>query len=452
MRKFSKFSVLGVLALGMKAEATNIQTQMEKAYKAMGYETNASDSSAFSDQQAGYYTGGSFSARKASMNSQLVSMHLPSPRMGCGGIDLYLGGFSYISKAEFVRLLRNIAASSGGYAFQLSLQSTAPMVKGVIDQLQSVMQEINNTNISSCEAGAALVGGIWPRSAASQDLLCKQISTGTGKFSDWASAKQGCRDDLERNKALSTNSKEFEDIKPVNINLAWRAMQKNGSLNGNNDLKELFMSVSGSIVIDGKGQVSVLPSKVKNPDFIKGLLQGGKAIPSYKCKEAENCLSVSDEKKTIPESKGLVTQIRHDLAHIKQKIKANSTLSDREKGLINSTPIPILKIILIELAFKGGTSPINSEHYAELVAFDLLLNHLQEILGEIEVGLRGFEIDQETMDQFRSDLARVRGIIDEEKHSLHLRFMESLKAIEQTMQLEKKIQHSFSQMATKENP
>lgn len=449
-----KIKLLSLVLLSLEANASNIQNQMEKAYNAMGFDANSSESSAFSDQQAGYYTGGSLSARKASMNSQLVSMHLPSARMGCGGIDLYLGGFSYISKAEFVSLLRKIASSSAGYAFQLALQSTSPVIKGTIDQLQSVMQEINNTNISSCEAGAALVGGVWPRTSTSQDLLCKQISANQGHLSDWASARQGCRDDKERENVLKKSSEDFKDIKPTNINLAWRAMQKNGSLNGDTNLKEIFMSVSGSIVIDSKGQIIALASKVKNPDFIKGLLYGGNSIPSYKCTDSnsDNCLSVRDEIKAIHEKDGLIVKVRNSLASIKQKIKSNSLLSPEEKGLINSTPIPVLKIILIELAFKGGTSPINSEHYAELVAFDLLLNHLREILGEIETGTRGFEVDQETMDQFREDLSRVRAIIDEEKHSLHLRFMESLKAIEQTMQLEKNIQQKFSIMTNKETP
>jgi len=63
----------------------------------MGMVSNTTGAQAYQGQQAGYYSGGSLYARNTVRNVQLVGIDLPSYRSGCGGIDLYAGGFSFVN-------------------------------------------------------------------------------------------------------------------------------------------------------------------------------------------------------------------------------------------------------------------------------------------------------------------------------------------------------------------
>ena len=53
----------------------------------------------------GYHTGGSFSARWANNDDRLVTATLPRLKSGCGGIDMFLGGFSFLNVDYFGTIL-----------------------------------------------------------------------------------------------------------------------------------------------------------------------------------------------------------------------------------------------------------------------------------------------------------------------------------------------------------
>ncbi len=46
---------------------------------------------------------------------QLVSMTLPDINAGCGGIDAYLGSFSYINSEQLQRFAKQIMSNAAGY-------------------------------------------------------------------------------------------------------------------------------------------------------------------------------------------------------------------------------------------------------------------------------------------------------------------------------------------------
>ena len=50
----------------------------------------------FEGQKRGYYTGGGFSARWNLQNDYLWSVTPPRLKTGCGGIDAFMGGFSFL--------------------------------------------------------------------------------------------------------------------------------------------------------------------------------------------------------------------------------------------------------------------------------------------------------------------------------------------------------------------
>lgn len=62
----------------------------------------------FEDQTRGYITAGGMSGRVDVHNDYLMSVTLPKVRAGCGGIDMFLGGMSFLDPDYLVQKLESI--------------------------------------------------------------------------------------------------------------------------------------------------------------------------------------------------------------------------------------------------------------------------------------------------------------------------------------------------------
>jgi len=152
-----------------------IEQDLNHFFDALGYTSNVSNGGAYEGQSAGLYTGGSLLARNAVRNTQMASMQLPSYRAGCGGIDLFTGGFSFINSDNLVQTLENIGNNAVSFAFLLALESMAPVVESTTVILNDWAQKINQANINSCESAASLVGGAWPKTDVAQKQVCEAV-------------------------------------------------------------------------------------------------------------------------------------------------------------------------------------------------------------------------------------------------------------------------------------
>ncbi|MGZ9927940.1 conjugal transfer protein TraH, partial [Escherichia coli] len=77
--------------------AADVNGDMNYFFNKLGFASNTSQPQVWQGQAAGYASGGSLYARTQVKTIQLVSMTLPDINAGCGGIDAYLGSFSYIN-------------------------------------------------------------------------------------------------------------------------------------------------------------------------------------------------------------------------------------------------------------------------------------------------------------------------------------------------------------------
>ena len=77
----------------------------------------------FEDQARGYVTAGGFSGRVDVHNDYLMSVTLPKVRAGCGGIDMFLGGMSFLDPEYLVQKLESILQAAPAVAFQYLLET-----------------------------------------------------------------------------------------------------------------------------------------------------------------------------------------------------------------------------------------------------------------------------------------------------------------------------------------
>lgn len=68
------------------------------------------------------------------------------------------------------------------------------------------------------------------------------------------------------------------------------------------------------------------------------------------------------------------------LRSIEEKIYSEEPLTEVEQSLINETRLPIFKIINVMSAYHQGRSPIDLVSYAELIAQDLALSYVKNVI------------------------------------------------------------------------
>lgn len=186
-------SAVGLLCLlTISLANASINSDLNNFFNNMGFSNNNTAPNAYQGQEAGYYSGGSLFARDSVRDVQIVQVDLPSFRSGCGGIDLFTGGFSLVNSQQLVDAMQNIINNSLGYTFNLALESITPEIANVMKYINTLSNDINRANINSCETAAGLVGAAWPKTHVAQQQVCQDIGTSNGIFTDWAAAREGC--------------------------------------------------------------------------------------------------------------------------------------------------------------------------------------------------------------------------------------------------------------------
>ncbi len=431
----------------------DVNSDLNTFFDNLGVTTNTTAPHAYQGQQAGYYSGGSIFSRNTVRSTQLVQVDLPSFRAGCGGIDLFAGGFSYINNDQLVALMRNIMNNAKGYGMLLALEEVTPQIGNINKFLTDLANKVNSMNINSCETAESLVGGVWPRTRASQQQVCQDIGSNTGIFPDWAQARQGCTsDDLTYNfdstmRSGASNS-QYKNLVLDNGNIAWKALLANNLVKDDEQLAELLMSLSGSIIIKKTGggksgtvDISNLDSLAGNVSLLKAILYGDKAT-FYKCDELMQCLNPGTQ--TVSITRALKGQVENLLTSMSQKILTDQSLTPQEMGLLQSTRIPIYKILAVQAAYQKDPNILNVENYSEIIAVDILFQYLQENLGLVRASSHLLQYPDDIMKKFNDGINEAMNDVRAQQKTAQVQVSNALQLIEQTQVIEKMLSGQLS--------
>ncbi|MEN4931770.1 conjugal transfer pilus assembly protein TraH [Erwinia billingiae] len=411
--KLRQFLLSAATALVISSPAlADVQGDLNGFFGSLGYDGNVSKAQAWQGQAAGYMTGGSVYLRNPVKQVQLISMQVPSLNAGCGGIDAYLGAFSFINGAELQRFVKQIMSNAAGYAFDLALQTMVPELKQAKDFLQKLASDVNSANMSSCQAAQGIIGGLWPVSQVSNQKICQDIAGESNLFSDWAASRQGCTVGGQGDSVTGRAGDDMKDQVLKNKNLVWDALGRNHLFDGNRQLKELVMSIVGSIIFNKTGDVTILTPMVDNRDVITVLMRGGTA-KIYGCDDADLCLGPTVTDVTVSSDNGLVTLVRTIMLSINQKLGDDTGMTDREKGFINTTSVPVLKYLTNSRSM--GMSPTYLIQVADFIAQDLMIQYLQELVKQAGQSLAGKNFPEQAAGELRNNVAQAQSLLAQMK-------------------------------------
>ncbi len=423
-----------------------IGADLEGFFHKLGSTTNVTGGGAHTDQSGGYYTGGGVTMRNRAKNSQVGTLQLPSLRAGCGGIDMFTGGLSFLSGAELVNTLKSIGANAASYGFMLAMKTFAPSVQSVMAELQDLANKINQSNINSCETASALLGGVLPKSDLTSRHICQSIGSSDGIFNDWAAARQGCG---AEGKTTSVNARrgekeEYKNLLAEEFNVAWEVIQKNGFLNSDRELAELCMTISGTIVAYKEGEsrkVVTYPSRADNDDLIKALFEGG-TLPIYACGDGK-CLRVQAKDHKISAG-GFATRVRSMITAISRKAVNDEELTTSEIAFIGSTRLPLYKMVNVLATYRRHVYTL--EEFTDIICIDMIHQYISEILDvmlEETANLKNAQVSDEEINSFIKQIQKAKLSINVKRKMAYEQMNNMLLMIQSAKIFEQKLESSF---------
>ncbi|MEX9216910.1 conjugal transfer pilus assembly protein TraH [Providencia rettgeri] len=395
-------SVLCATVLSPFWSDASVNNDMNNFFNKLGFEGNATDARAWEGQAAGYATGGNLFIRNQVKQLQIASFTPPSINAGCGGIDAYLGSFSHINGEQLQQFVKQLMQNSTGYFFDLALQTTVPELKSAKDFLQKMASDINSMNISSCQAAQGIIGGLWPTNTVQSQKICQDIAGQTNMFADWAASRQGCTVGGQMNNAFNRAPDNMKDQVIQNKNLMWEILNSNPMLDGDSELKELIMNLTGTLIFGKENQVTTTIPKVNRQELIKALMYGG-TINIEGCVSVNGCLDLKKKTVTVTKANGLNSLVEKMIKQIQGKLQDDIGLTAGEKGFIQSTSIPILRYLVDPMQLNINVSILPA--LSDYIAYDILLQYLLELIDQAKIAMANRNFPEEPMKLLRENVS-----------------------------------------------
>jgi conjugative transfer pilus assembly protein TraH len=389
----------------------------------------------FESQTRGYYTFGHARVRwETPAVIRPFSASAPSYNVGCNGIDISMGGFSYIQGAELVNKLKSMSGAASAFFFEAALGTLCKDCLTILNKLEDFANAINNLNFDSCAAAKA-VGTEFGRRfgekmksgldsfEATEDIL---------KFPDLLEnmdAVNSALAGIDLNKvficiAIDGTSDCSGGAKYALVNrqgsllrLALASQTMLGVVPNNAGDHEKFASVLRSLTGDLYGYTEVgkknekdripllmyvAPSGTAPEVFINALMYGTDDCADEKTKNYQNCITgivydpeydySSDKPAQKPAvhvgmwndfipSGGLIGLTRNRLDAILNKIDGGEVLSEADQAFLGNLPYPIVKAINAKKAgiFNDSDMQIIVAYIAVRLAASTATNLLDKV-------------------------------------------------------------------------
>jgi len=134
-----------------------------------------------SSYQGSVYHGinfGSISIRFPSMAGQTIrpiTFEPPGFRVGCGGVDVWMGSFSVMKIDQLLSRSKQILTAAASYTFRYALEKLCPTCVNVLNALDAASNILNSLSLNTCEAGRVIAAAIvkGPNSKDVQNFISK---------------------------------------------------------------------------------------------------------------------------------------------------------------------------------------------------------------------------------------------------------------------------------------
>ncbi|GAB1534373.1 conjugal transfer protein TraH [Geovibrio sp. ADMFC3] len=151
---------------------------------------NTTSPSSYQGQERGFATAGGFQARMRVKTDNLMTISPPRLNIGCGGIDIFMGGFSFLNADYIVDKFERIIRMAPALAFQVALNELSSTISEKVEGMEQVMNTLNALQLDECQAAKAVatytVDMVKSGPTQATSTISQNISTGWDNFWDTA--------------------------------------------------------------------------------------------------------------------------------------------------------------------------------------------------------------------------------------------------------------------------
>lgn len=334
----------------------------------------STDSGYYETQTRGIYSLGSKTIKFKEVGGTITPFHMEPPRfnVGCGGIDISMGGFSYLKKEFIVEKLKAISAAAPAFVYQMAISALCKDCQNIMNDLEGYSNMINGLNFDTCDAINAAQG-------AGKQIGEKMNEAIFGGQSDsWTSAR--LKSGRETMEGWGKSMKNFFGGDDAKAKEKMDAMVLSGSLLdmvttkgladvskldilgtdewGDKQLLSMYRAVVGDVIggedSDGKPTTYVIPGST-TVNLFEVLFEGGKSqMISY---SRTNKKIINGGETTITGTKEYISTA---IKNIYEKMDKKQALDNADKQFLASLSIPMYKFLNLAVISNTGEFEINS--------------------------------------------------------------------------------------------
>jgi conjugative transfer pilus assembly protein TraH len=351
-----------------------------------------SNPGSFADQTRGYLTAGGMSGRVDVHSDYLMSLSLPKVRAGCGGIDMFLGGMSFLDPDYLVQKLESILQAAPAVAFQYLLETLDEKMGNIISKMEAATNFLNSIQVNDCRLANRMV-----QIAKGDDNMSGIIEEMTGYKSVKAGFAKSYQQSRERIQANANNP--TEDLRDALANCP-------------TEVTDIFRT--GSLLAHAAARVgagdwaSVMRARVGDvymrwdPADKVPLFTAIPQCPAQDTESAQDFLTghVQTRSLTVPPSpadcgrdgsgRGALILARERMDSIAAKIRTRGSLSAEERQFVaNVRTLPIYRLLEYGVRQSVVESVIGDTD--ELVALSLAYQMLNDLTRSIDFAVSNAE-------------------------------------------------------------
>lgn len=291
----------------------------------------------YQSQQRGYYTLGSFQGRWRMNNDYLVSATPPRVNVGCGGVDLFGGAFSYLDPEYLVEKFERMIQAAPAFAFDLALQEFCKPCVAAMQAMENITDQLNQMQLNECRLSKGLAAVmVKPGDESVNNLMAEvgaQVSIGDSLRKNWKSFED----------ALKSNNQQLpDDVKPAlnGCSAVFRDTFANGSVVANmatrmglGDYADSIRGLIGDVVVTPSG--NVYATRLRAPCAGNDQVDGADFI--------DGKFELMDDTGACSQTTGdaLVQIIDERLSAIADKLRTANALDADDVRFIENSPLPV---------------------------------------------------------------------------------------------------------------
>ncbi|MHB1680673.1 MAG: conjugal transfer protein TraH [bacterium] len=376
---------------------------------------------AYAGQQRGFFVGGSMEIPPQGTTIQPFSATLPHLSFnGCGGIDLTMGGFSYLNFKYLVQKLQGILQAAPAFAFEIGLKVLSEQAGGVMNDLEAATNAVNDLNLNSCKSMNNIVSVASNTINSSiNNLKAKQSTansqaTGGGSWfggaltgvvnnvkSSWSSFVKNSTSGASQQTGgsnplvsfgLPSSTPSMLDLASSDVSTAFPQLipimrYYAGDVTAINGVGTPVHAVAGYIPACNPESTTNYSALAK--DIVEeGQVHGANintSSPSNFCSNVQQYTFTP-----------LKQQVQQDVLNIITSIQTDSQISQQGVDLINSSPLPILPFLQV-IALSNNPAVISSltGPLAKTIAYSIVAQLINETSGMVSQGAGNVKLSLE---------------------------------------------------------